>query len=70
MAAAAVSETKKHSAIILSDEAFPVMNHCYKHPNVTAPVQSESFQEDNYEEEPVEEDETPAEGNSEGGEGA
>ena len=70
MAAAAISEMKKHSAVILSDEAFPVMNHCYKHPYVTAPVQSESFQEDNYEEEPVEEDETPAEGNSEGGEGA
>ena len=27
----AVSETIKHSAIIISDEAFPVMNQCYKH---------------------------------------
>lgn len=27
----AVSETRKHSAIIISDEAFPVMNQCYKH---------------------------------------
>lgn len=70
MAAAAVSETKKHSAVILSDEAFPVMNHCYKHPNVTAPVEPESEPEEEDEEEPVEEDETPAEGNSEGGEGA
>ena len=37
LAAAAVSETKKHSAIIISDEGFPVEHKCYKH-NVTAPV--------------------------------
>lgn len=36
LAAAAVSETKKHSAVILSDESFPVLHSCYKH-NVTAP---------------------------------
>lgn len=36
LAAAAVSETKKHSAVILSDESFPVLHACYKH-NVTAP---------------------------------
>lgn len=28
---AAVSETKMHSAVILSAECFPVMHHCYKH---------------------------------------
>lgn len=31
LASAAVSETLKHSAIIISDESFPVMNQCYKH---------------------------------------
>ena len=31
LATGAISETKKHSAIIVSDEAFPVMNQCYKH---------------------------------------
>lgn len=36
MSAAAISETKKHSAIILSDESFPVMHNCYKH-NVAVP---------------------------------
>ena len=34
---AAVSETKKHSAVILSDESFPVMNQCYKH-DIPAPA--------------------------------
>ena len=28
---AAVSDTKKHSAIIVSEESFPVVNQCYKH---------------------------------------
>ena len=37
LAAAAISETKKHSAIILSSEAFPIMNQCYKH-NVITPA--------------------------------
>ena len=36
LAAAAVSETKKHSAVILSDESFPLIHQCYKH-NVAAP---------------------------------
>lgn len=31
LSVAAVSETKKHSAIILSDESFPIMNECYIH---------------------------------------
>ena len=31
LSAAAVSDTLKHSAIIISDEAFPVMFQCYKH---------------------------------------
>lgn len=31
LSVAAVSETKKHSAIILSDESFPIMNECYSH---------------------------------------
>ena len=38
LAAASISETKKHSAIIISDESFPVLNQCYKHPNVQAPA--------------------------------
>ena len=28
---AAVSDTAEHSAIIVSDEGFPVVNQCYKH---------------------------------------
>jgi hypothetical protein len=28
---AAVSDTKKHSAIIVSEECFPVVNQCYRH---------------------------------------
>lgn len=31
LASAAISETLKHSAIIISDESFPVLNQCYKH---------------------------------------
>ena len=31
LSSAAISETMKHSAIIISDEAFPVMFQCYKH---------------------------------------
>lgn len=31
LASAAVSETLKHSATIISDEGFPVMYQCYKH---------------------------------------
>lgn len=31
LASAAISETMKHSAIIISDEAFPVIFQCYKH---------------------------------------
>lgn len=31
MAAAAVNEVPIHSAIIVSEEGFPVMHKCYKH---------------------------------------
>lgn len=31
LAAAAVSKVPVHSAIIVSEEGFPVKNHCYKH---------------------------------------
>ena len=31
LAAAAVSELPVHSAIIVSEEGFPVMHQCYKH---------------------------------------
>lgn len=31
LAAAAVSETAEHSAILISSEGFPVMHQCYKH---------------------------------------
>lgn len=31
LAAAAVSEVPVHSAIIVSEEGFPVKNQCYKH---------------------------------------
>jgi hypothetical protein len=31
LSAGAVSNTKKHSAIIVSEECFPVVNQCYKH---------------------------------------
>lgn len=28
---AAISDTAEHSAIIVSEESFPVVNQCYKH---------------------------------------
>ena len=31
LAQAAVSDTKRHSAIIVSEESFPVVNQCYRH---------------------------------------
>lgn len=31
LAAAAISELPVHSAIIVSEEAFPIMRQCYKH---------------------------------------
>jgi len=31
LSAAAVSNTKSHSAILFSTEGFPVMHQCYKH---------------------------------------
>lgn len=31
LSSAAVSQTKKHSAIILSEESFPLLRKCYKH---------------------------------------
>ena len=63
LASAAISETKKHSAIILSDESFPVMHSCYKH-DVAAPEPEAEAETE--EEEEVEE---PVEESSEGGDG-
>lgn len=31
LAQAAISDTKRHSAIIVSEESFPVVNQCYRH---------------------------------------
>ena len=31
LSAAAISETIKHSAVLISDESYPVLNQCYKH---------------------------------------
>lgn len=31
LASAAINEVPVHSAIIVSEEGFPVKNHCYKH---------------------------------------
>ena len=31
LAAAAISETAEHSAIMFSTEGFPIMHQCYKH---------------------------------------
>lgn len=61
LAAAAVSNTLSHAAILFSTEGFPIMNQCYKHtvvPEPPAPVEEP-------EEEPAEtpaEDETNGEG--------
>ena len=68
LASAAVSETKKHSAVILSDESFPVMHSCYKH-DVAAP-EPEPEEETEPEEEEEETVEEPVEESGEGGEGA
>lgn len=61
LAAAAVSNTLSHAAILFSTEGFPVMHQCYHHtvvPETPAPVEEP-------EEEPAEtpaEDETNGEG--------
>lgn len=71
LSSAAVSETKKHSAIILSDECFPVENKCYKH-NVSVPEPEETPEEADEEpdEEPEEEEvEEPESEEESGGEG-
>lgn len=39
LAAAAVSNTMSHAAILFSSEGFPLMHQCYKH-TVTAPEDS------------------------------
>ena len=31
LAAAAVSENPVHSAVLISEEGFPIMHQCYKH---------------------------------------
>ena len=31
LASAAVSEIPVHSAVLVSEEGFPLMHHCYKH---------------------------------------
>lgn len=43
LAAAAVSETAEHSAILISSEGFPVMHQCYKH---EIPVETEPTPEE------------------------
>lgn len=62
LSVAAVSNTMKHSAVILSDESFPVLNQCYKH-TVTPQQPEPEPTPDPEPEEPVEEQtEEPAEG--------
>lgn len=59
LAAAAISETKKHSAIILSDESFPILYGCYKHDvEAPAPVQEPEEVIEPEETEPEEQTET------------
>lgn len=64
---AAVSETKKHSAVILSDESFPILNQCYKH-NLPEPEPEPVEEPEEEQEEEPEEPEEPAEENGGGGE--
>ena len=52
LAAAAVSETRCHSAILFSTEGFPVMHQCYKH-DIAAPAAEPETPEEP-EEEPTE----------------
>lgn len=61
LSSAAVSETKKHSAIILSDECFPVENKCYKH-NLPEPEPEQEPAGETPVEEPEGEDEPEDEG--------
>lgn len=43
LAAAAVSNVPKHSAVLLSDEGFPLRHECYKHEAApAAPVEPEA----------------------------
>lgn len=39
LAAAAVSNTLEHSAILFSEEGFPLMHQCYKHEPAPEPVE-------------------------------
>ena len=37
LSAAAISETLKHSAVLISDESYPILNQCYIHDYYIAP---------------------------------
>lgn len=39
LAAAAVSNTKSHAAIMFNTDGFPIMNQCYKHEVVNEPTE-------------------------------
>ena len=41
LAAAAISNTLSHAAILFTTEGFPIMHQCYKHEVTQAPVESE-----------------------------
>ena len=49
LAAAAISELPQHSAALISDQGFPILNQCYTHEVINPVVEPE---EDNTEENP------------------
>lgn len=62
LAAAAVSNTMSHAAILFSTEGFPLMNQCYKHQAVQQTPAADTGDEPAEQEEAEEPTEEPTEG--------
>lgn len=43
LSAAAISNTLKHSAVLINDESYPLLNQCYSH-NLETPNQEEPLE--------------------------
>ncbi len=62
LAAAAISNTMSHAAILFSTEGFPLMNQCYKHQAVQQTPAADTGDEPAEPETPEEPTEEPTEG--------
>lgn len=61
LAAAAISNTMSHAAILFSTEGFPIMHQCYKHQNVQQTPAADTGDEPAEPETPEEPTEEPME---------